>query len=57
MDGLCEFLWNDTEYYYDYYKKENKNGFEIYVWDFDKLSCYIGFWENGKTTWNWYEKY
>ena len=57
MDGLCEFLWNDTEYYYEYYKKENKNGFEIYVWDFDKLSCYIGFWENGKTTWNWYEKY
>ena len=48
MDGLGEFLWNDTEYYCGYYKEGNKNGFGIYVWDFEKLSCYIGFWENGK---------
>ena len=48
MDGLGEFLWNDTEYYCGYYKEGNKNGFGIYVWDFEKLSCYIGFWENGR---------
>jgi hypothetical protein len=48
MDGLGEFYWNDTEYYCGYYKEGNKNGFGIYVWNFDKLSCYVGFWENGK---------
>ena len=48
MDGFGEFLWGDAEYYCGYYKEGNKDGFGIYIWNFDKVSCYIGFWENGK---------
>jgi len=48
MDGFGEFLWGDAEYYCGYYCNGNKDGFGIYIWNFDKVSCYIGFWENGK---------
>jgi hypothetical protein len=27
-----------------------KDGFGIFVWNFDKSDAYIGFWENGKTS-------
>ncbi len=48
MHGLGEFLWGDAEYYCGNYINGFKEGFGIYVWNFDKISCYIGFWENGK---------
>ena len=48
MDGFGEFLWGDAEYYCGYYSNGNKDGFGIYIWNFDKVSCHIGFWENGK---------
>ncbi len=48
MNGFGEFLWNDTEYYCGNYLNGVKHGFGIYVWSFDKLNCYVGFWENGK---------
>ena len=48
MDGYGEFLWGDAEYYCGYYNKGIKEGFGIYVWNFDKLCCYVGFWENGR---------
>ena len=48
MNGFGEFLWNDTEYYCGNYLNGIKHGFGIYIWSFDKLNCYVGFWENGK---------
>ena len=50
MDGWGEFLWNDRKYYIGEYKDGIKHGFGIYVSDFKKLDCYIGFWEYGKVS-------
>ena len=47
MDGWGEFIWNDNKYYCGGYKDGIKHGFGIYVIDFKKLNCYIGFWEKG----------
>ena len=48
MDGWGEFIWNDNKYYCGGYKDGFKHGFGIYVIDFKKLNCYIGFWEYGQ---------
>jgi hypothetical protein len=48
MDGWGEFIWNDNKYYCGGYKNGFKHGFGIYVIDFKKLNCYIGFWEYGQ---------
>ena len=50
MDGWGEFYWNDGKYYCGQYKDNLKHGFGIYVSDFKKYECYIGFFEYGKTT-------
>ena len=50
MDGWGEFIWNDGNYYCGQYKDNLKHGFGIYISDFKKFECYIGFFEYGKTT-------
>ena len=50
MDGWGEFIWNDNKYYCGEYKDGFKHGFGIYVTDFKKINCYIGFWEYGQAS-------
>ncbi len=47
MDGWGEFIWIENKYYCGEYKDGFKHGFGIYVTDFKKINCYIGFWERG----------
>ena len=50
MNGWGEFLWSDFKYYCGNYVNDIKDGFGIFVWNFNysNLNVYIGFWENGK---------
>ena len=34
--------------YFGFYKDDLKQGFGVYVWNFDPIEAYIGFWEKRK---------
>ena len=49
MDGYGEFYWgNEGKKYFGFYKDDLKQGFGVYVWNFDPIEAYMGFWEKGK---------